>query len=67
MWERSEIEIDLEIVEHDEMIVSVRTPVGVLQIAGCVTRIDRTLLIDGAHVQGLSPGALGRNGAGRCR
>ena len=62
MWKLEDIKIELEIVEDDEMIVTVTTPAGILHLAGRVTRMDRTLWVDGAHVQGVRPGALGRAG-----
>ena len=44
------------------MIVRVAVPVGVLELIGSFSRIGRVLHIEGAHVQGLAPGALGRAG-----
>jgi len=42
--------------------VAITTPVGVMQLLGTITVRGRVLHIDGAHVDGLTPGALGRSG-----
>lgn len=62
MWTNDDIGLDLLFVEHEEMIVRVTTPAGSLELAGSVSRKGRTLHVEGAHVQGLHPGALGRGG-----
>ncbi len=58
MWTNNDIEVELLVVEWEEMIVRIATPAGVLELAGSVSRIGRVLHVDGAHVQGLHPGAL---------
>ena len=62
MWAATEITIEIDAVDHPVMIVSITVPIGVLEIIGSVTLVGRTLRIDGAHVQGLRPGTLGRAG-----
>src|SRR5262249_54053589 len=44
------------------VIALIKTPVGLLQMIGSVFRVGRVLHIEGAHVQGLTRGALGRAG-----
>ncbi len=62
MWTNADIAIVIVEVEGDEMIVEITTPAGALLLAGCVSQVGTTLNIDGAHVQGLHRGALGRAG-----
>jgi len=62
MWSAAEITVEIDDVDHPVMIVRIVLPVGTLDLIGNVARIGRTLRIDGAHVQGLTPGALGRGG-----
>ena len=44
------------------MIVRIVLPVGVMEMIGSFKLVDRVLRVDGAHVQGLARGALGRKG-----
>jgi hypothetical protein len=44
------------------MIVTITTPAGTIEIIGSVTLRERVLHLDRVHVQGLTPGALGRSG-----
>lgn len=62
MWTSDDIEVEIESVEYTEMIVAIKTPVGVVSLAGCVTRTEGLLRISGAHIGGLWRGALGRAG-----
>jgi hypothetical protein len=62
MWSLDQIAIDLLQVEGPVMIVKVITPVGAIEVIGGVHRVGRVLHVVGAHVQGLSPGVLGRAG-----
>lgn len=62
MWNLDQIEIEIEDADGSEMIVVIDTPVGPSRIAGEVRLVSGILTIDGAHVQGLSPGALTRVG-----
>lgn len=58
MWLSGQVTIEIEVVEGSEMIVIIGTPAGTIEIVGNVTLVGGRLTIDGAHVQGLSPGAL---------
>lgn len=62
MWDSALIEVLLDDVEDDEVIVEIVTPVGTLEVAGCVSIIGRVLYVKGAHAQGLTSGALKRAG-----
>jgi hypothetical protein len=62
MWTTEDITVEIEDAEDSVMIVAITTPAGVVRICGSVTVVGRTLRIDGAHVGGVSPGALGRAG-----
>lgn len=44
------------------MVATVRTPVGTLKIVADLELVEGVLWARGAHVQGLTPGALGRAG-----
>ncbi|MER2264876.1 hypothetical protein [Methylobacterium oxalidis] len=54
--------VEITDVEGLEMLVSVATPIGRIEIFGQVRLSDGWLVIERAHVQGLAPGALGRQG-----
>ena len=62
MWTDAAIRIEIEEVDHPVVIVTIATPLGTLELIGAATLSGRTLRIDGAHVQGLTPGTLGRAG-----
>jgi hypothetical protein len=62
MWDVDEIAIEIDLVDHPVMIVRITVPMGTLEVIGSISRIERVLRIDGAHVQGLAPGTLGRAG-----
>ena len=62
MWGVDDIAVEIDLVDHPVMIVRITVPVGTLEVIGSVSKIGRILHIDGAHVQGLAPGALGRAG-----
>jgi hypothetical protein len=62
MWTADDITVEIDLVEHPVMIVRITVPIGVLEVAGSISRTGRVLYIDGAHVQGLAPGAVGRTG-----
>jgi hypothetical protein len=61
-WTEAEIGIDIVEAEGRLVIVRLTLPVGVVEIMGFVSRIGRAVRIEDAHIQGLSPGALGRAG-----
>ena len=62
MFALSEVQIEIEEAEHPVLIVVITTPVGKLEVSGAFTQIGRVLRLNDAHVQGLSPGKLGRAG-----
>ena len=62
MLDVDEIAIEIDLVDHSGMIVRITVPIGTLEVIGSISRIGRVLHVDGAHVQGLAPGALGRAG-----
>lgn len=62
MWTLERIEVTVSDVDGDVMLVSISTPVGCVEILGRVAVIDGLLIVEAAHVQGLTPGALGRAG-----
>jgi hypothetical protein len=62
MWNNEEIILEIEAADHPVMIVLITLPVGELELIGSVKRIGRVLYLDGVHVQGLAPGAIGRAG-----
>jgi hypothetical protein len=62
MWDADEIAIEINLVDHPVAIVRITVPIGTLDVIGSISRVGRVLHIDGAHVQGLTPGALGRAG-----
>ena len=67
MWGVDDIAVEIDLVDHPVMIVRITVPVGTLEVIGSVSKVGRTLRIDGAqfpmlNVQGLAPGALGRAG-----
>jgi hypothetical protein len=62
MWRAAVITIEVEDVDEDIVLVNITIPVGTVDLVGRVTLAARTMTIEGAHVGGLSPGALGREG-----
>ena len=62
MWVDAEIKIEIGEVDHPVAIITIMTPIGTLELIGAASLSGRTLRIDGAHVQGLTPGTLGRAG-----
>ena len=58
------IVIEIILVEHEgaTIDVEIKTSVGIVEILCDYRMVDRGLLILDAHIQGLSPGALGRRG-----
>jgi hypothetical protein len=62
MWDADQIVVEIDLADHPVMIVRITVPVGVIEVIGRFSRIERILHVDGAHVQGLAPGALGRVG-----
>src|SRR5579871_477437 len=62
IWTLDEIVVEIDDVEHPELIVTIRTPVGVISVMASVSVVDRVLHMDRVHVGGLKPGSLGRAG-----
>ena len=62
MWTPRQITVEIEEVEGSTMMVAIQTPAGTLRVLGRVSIVERTLLIEEAHVDGLSRGALQRVG-----
>jgi len=62
MWTDTQIRIEIEEADHPVVIVTISTPVGTLELIGAATLSGRPLRIDGAYIQGLTPGSLGRAG-----
>ena len=62
MFNSVEIEIEVESAEDDWAIITVSTPIGTISIAGALRWEGRLLYVTGAHIGGLSRGALGRSG-----
>jgi hypothetical protein len=62
MWTEADIEIDIAQVAGSLVLVTIRLPIGVVEIMGSVRIEGRVLHIDGAHIDGPRPGALGRAG-----
>ena len=62
MWTTLEISIEIEEVEGSTMLAVIRTPAGVLRALANVSVVGRTLLVEQAHLDGLTAGTLGRSG-----
>lgn len=62
MFSPREIEIEVVAADDDTVLVSIYTPVGVIELLGIVRRTGRVLYVRRAHVGGLAPGAVGRTG-----
>jgi hypothetical protein len=62
MWSSDDITIAIEEVDHPTVLVSITTPVGVVELLAEASVIDRTLYIKRAHIGGLASNALGRRG-----
>ena len=62
MWARDDIRIEIDEAEARTVIVTVGTPAGTVEIVAELELVDGVLWARSAHIQGLSPGALGRAG-----
>ncbi|AWN51463.1 hypothetical protein DK412_06995 [Methylobacterium sp. 17Sr1-1] len=62
MWTSAQITITIEEVYGNTVLVRIALPVGVLEVIGEADFRGRELRVTNAHIQGLSPGALGRAG-----
>jgi hypothetical protein len=62
MFRPDEVILEISEAESDILLVEVITPVGRCRIIGNVHQVGRILYVDRAHIDGLTPGALGRPG-----
>jgi hypothetical protein len=62
MWALEQIVVEIDEVEHPEVIVRIATPIGVLLLMARTSVVDRVLYLDRAHIGGLKRGMLGRAG-----
>jgi len=62
IWASDQIFVEIEDVDHPEIVVVVATPIGDLRLLANASISNRALRLDHAHVEGLKPGALGRAG-----
>jgi hypothetical protein len=62
MWASDDIRVEIDDAEDNWVIIKIETPAGLVSLAGSLEWKDRVLRIDGAHLQGLGPGSLGRSG-----
>ena len=62
MWAHDDIRIEIDEAEARTVIVTVCTPAGTVEIVAELELVDGVLWARSAHIQGLSPGALGRAG-----
>lgn len=62
MWGLDDVSIEISFVDRDVMLVAIATPVGTFELIGEVRIRAGLLVIANAHIQGLEPGALGRQG-----
>jgi hypothetical protein len=62
MWTSDQITLEIDDVEHPEMIVVITTPVGIISLMAGVSIVNRVLRMDRTHIGGLKPGSLGRAG-----
>ena len=63
MPEQDKIIIDLDhLSEHPVWVITARMQAGTLRLLGLIELKDRTLHVGDVHVEGLTPGALGRAG-----
>jgi hypothetical protein len=60
MWTSDQITVEIDDVEHPELIVIVTTPVGAMSLMANVSIANRVLHMDRTHIGGLKPGLLGR-------
>lgn len=62
MWALDAITIEVSDVDEETMLVAISTPAGRLDLLGRVRIRERVLMVEAAHIQSLSPGAIGRVG-----
>ena len=62
MWSNDQISVEIVDADHPVLEVVVTTPIGVMSLVAGVSIVGRVLHLQGVHVEGLTPGALGRTG-----
>ena len=62
MWSTDQIAVEIVDADHPVLEVVVTTPIGVMTLVASASIVGRVLHLDGVHVGGLAPGALGRAG-----
>ena len=62
MWTSAQLSVELDAVDGTEVILHVRTPVGLVKILGTVTLTETLLDLDGVHVDGPGSGCLKMDG-----
>ena len=62
MWTLDQISVEIEEAEGSIIQAVIDTPAGTLRLLASVAIVGRVLLLDGAHIGGLAPGAIGRAG-----
>ena len=62
MWRADQIVIDIVDADHPVVEIVIATPIGDLNLMASASVTGRTLRLDGVHVDGLTPGLLGRSG-----
>jgi hypothetical protein len=62
VWSSADSAVEIEAAEGRTMVATVRTPAGMLKVIAEVELVAGVLWARNAHVQGLSPAALGRAG-----
>lgn len=62
MWSPDQITIEIEDAEQNTAMVRINTPAGCIDVIAEVSIGEGRLTLEGAHVQGLEPGKLGRSG-----
>jgi hypothetical protein len=62
MWSNDQIAVEIVDADHPVLEVVVTTPIGVMTLMASASIVGRVLRLQGVHVEGLTPGALGRAG-----
>src|ERR1700687_824899 len=62
MWSSDQISVDIVDADHSVLEVVVTTPIGTMNLVASVSIVGRVMRMDGVHIDGLTPGALGRAG-----
>jgi hypothetical protein len=62
MWSPDRIAVEIVDADHPVLEVVITTPIGAMNLVASASIVGRVLRLDGVHVDGLAPGALGRAG-----